>query len=66
MRNAAVIDSTAACVAGRGCKPLMYINRETGELLTRREMLKQFAEDYDGNDPTNAVSWAEYFGEVHL
>ena len=37
----------------------MYINRETGELLTRREMLKQFAEDYDGNDPTNAVSWAE-------
>ena len=31
----------------------MYINRETGELLTCREMLKQFAEDYDGNDPTN-------------
>lgn len=49
-----------------GCKPQMYINRETGELLTRREMLKQFAEDYDGNDPTNAVSWAEYFEEVQL
>lgn len=44
----------------------MYINRETGELLTRREMLKQFAEDYDGNDPTNAVSWAEYFEKVQL
>ena len=44
----------------------MYINRETGELLTRREMLKQFAEDYDGNDLTNAVSWAEYFEEVQL
>ena len=43
-----------------GCKPQMYINRETGELL------KQFAEDYDGNDPTNAVSWAEYFEEVQL
>lgn len=51
---------------GCGCKPPMYINRETGELLTRREMLKQFAEDYDGNDPTNAVSWAEYFEEVQL
>lgn len=44
----------------------MYINRETGELLNRREMLKQFAEDYDGNDPTNSVSWAEYFEEVQL
>lgn len=50
----------------RGDKPPMYINRETGELLTRREMLKQFAEDYDGNDPTNAVSWTEYFEEVQL
>jgi len=42
----------------------MYMNRETGELLTRREMLKQFAEHYDGGDPTNAVGWAEYFEEV--
>ncbi len=50
----------------RGCKPPMYINHETGELLTRREMMKQFAEDYDGNDPANAVSWAEYFEEVQL
>ena len=49
-----------------GCKPQMYINRETGELLTRREMLKQFADDYDGNDPTETMSWAEYFEEVQI
>ena len=42
----------------------LYMNRETGELLTRREMLKQFADDYDGEELTNALSWAEYFEEV--
>lgn len=42
----------------------LYMNRETGEVLTRREMLKQFSEDYDGGDPTNALSWAEYYEEV--
>ena len=42
----------------------MYLNRMTGELLTRKEMLRQFAEDYDGGDSTNVLSWAEYFEEV--
>lgn len=46
------------------CERLAYMNRQTGELLTRREMLRQFAEDYDGDDPTNAVGWNEYFEEV--
>lgn len=39
----------------------MYMNRETGELLTYAEMLKQFAEEYDGGDPTNALTWEEYY-----
>ena len=30
-----------------------YINKETGELLNRKEMWEQFCNDYDGNDPTN-------------
>ena len=38
-----------------------YINLETGEVLTRAEMLKQFREEYDGDDPTNGLSWDEYY-----
>ena len=30
-----------------------YMNKETGELLNRKEMWEQFCNDYDGNDPTN-------------
>jgi len=41
-----------------------YMNRQTGELLTRQEMLDQFAADYDGDDPTNAVSYHEYYERV--
>lgn len=41
-----------------------YMNRETGEVLSRQMMLKQFAEEYDGDDPTNAVGWDEYYEEV--
>ena len=43
-----------------------FMNRETGELLTRPEMIQQFREEYDGDDPTNCVSWDEYFKEVEL
>ena len=38
-----------------------WINRETGELLTTGEMLKQGAEEYDLNDPTNILSIDEYY-----
>ena len=27
-------------------------------------MLHKYAEEYDGDDPTNAVGWEEYFEEV--
>lgn len=43
---------------------MLYLNKETGELLTRREMEKQFAEMYDGDDPTNGLDWTEYFEET--
>ena len=45
---------------------MMYQNKETGELLTRKEMLNQFAEDYDGGDPTNPIEWDEYYEEVDV
>lgn len=41
-----------------------YMNRETGELLSLQMMLKQFSEEYDGDDPTNGVGWNEYYEEV--
>lgn len=41
-----------------------YMNRETGELLSRQMMLKQFSEEYDGDDTTNGVGWNEYYEEV--
>lgn len=43
----------------------VYMNLETGELLTRREMLEQFEEQYDG-DQTNVVGWKEYYEEVQV
>ena len=40
------------------------MNKETGEVLTYNQMLKQFEEEYDGNDPTNYVGYDEYYEEV--
>ena len=41
-----------------------FIDRNTGEMLSRQLMLHKYAEEYDGDDPTNAVGWGEYFEEV--
>ena len=38
-----------------------YRNLETGELLTKAEMLEQAAEMYDFDDWTNAVELWEYY-----
>lgn len=43
---------------------MMYQNKETGEILTKVEMLHQFRDDYDGGDPTNPLEWDEYYDEV--
>ena len=37
------------------------MNRDTGELLTRSEMLKQWRNEYDGGDDTNCVRWVEQY-----
>jgi len=41
-----------------------YMNRETGEILSHQAMLWQFAEEYDGNDPTNLIAAEEYYTPV--
>ena len=42
-----------------------YMNKETGEILDRSGMLRQFKEDYDGGDETNSLYWYEYYDEVY-
>lgn len=41
-----------------------YMNKETGEILSRQAMLRQFDDEYDGGDPTNVLGWQEYYEEV--
>lgn len=38
-----------------------YMNLETGELLTYREMIEQAEELYDFGDYTNALELLEYY-----
>lgn len=38
-----------------------YQNIECGNILDYNEMLKEFAELYDGGDPTNPAHWSEYY-----
>ena len=43
-----------------------FMNKETGEVLNYAQAVQQFREEYDGDDPTNFISFEEYFEEVHL
>lgn len=43
---------------------MLYENRDTGELLTYKEMRQHWATEYDGDDPTNALDWREQYREV--
>jgi hypothetical protein len=43
-----------------------YMNRETGEVLSRQAMLRQFDYDYDGGDVTNPIGFEEYYEEVQV
>lgn len=45
---------------------IYYVNRETGELLTKAEMLEQAATEYDFDDETNGLEWSEYYEKVRL
>ena len=38
-----------------------YMNLETGELLTREQMMAEAAEQYDMDDWTNAVELWEFY-----
>lgn len=38
-----------------------YENIDTGELLTYKEMREQWKNDYDGDDPTNCMSWQDQY-----
>ena len=43
---------------------LKYMSLETGEVMTERAMRKQFRDDYDGDDPTNSLTWEEYYKRI--
>ena len=43
-----------------------YMNLETGELLTRDEMINQAEEDYDVDDVTNALDVWEYYEYTNI
>lgn len=43
-----------------------YMNNETGEILPKKEALKMWVEEYDGNDPTNDIPFSEIFTKTDL
>lgn len=45
---------------------ILYMNKQTGELLTKSEARKQFREWYDGDDETNMFCFADYYEEKVL
>ena len=44
----------------------LYMNKESGELLTFSEMVEQAAEQYDMDDPTNGCKLDEYYERVQV
>lgn len=41
-----------------------FMNKETGEVLTYKEMIQQGIEEYDLDDPTNLIDWSEIYEEL--
>lgn len=39
----------------------LYMNKETGELLTKAEMMQEGARLYDLGDPTNIFTYSDYY-----
>lgn len=39
----------------------LFQNKECGNVLTYDEMIDEYREMYDGDDPTNATGWEEYY-----
>lgn len=44
---------------------IFYVNNENGNVLTHKEMLKEWNEFYDGGDDTNPAGWDEYYTPIH-
>lgn len=44
---------------------IIYMNNENGNVLTYKEMIKEWAELYDGGDDTNPVPLNEYYTALH-
>ena len=42
-----------------------FMNKEHGNILTYKEMFKEWEELYDGGDDTNPVGWDEYYTPIH-
>lgn len=42
----------------------LYRNKDTGEVLDYSAMRNQWREEYDGDDPTNGLTWREQYEEV--
>lgn len=43
-----------------------YKNKDTAELLSYKDMRKQWRDEYDGDDCTNVLSWREQYDEVEV
>ena len=39
----------------------VFQNRECGNILTYDEMIEEYREMYDGDDPTNPYGWDAYY-----
>ena len=39
----------------------VFQNRECGNILTYNEMIEEYCEMYDGDDPTNPLDWEIYY-----
>ena len=42
----------------------IFQNIECGNILTYSEMIEEWAEMYDGGDPTNPAGWEEHYKVV--
>lgn len=46
-------------------RPEFYMNRDTGELLTLREAMKQWRDEYDGDDETNVLTFLDQYQPIY-
>lgn len=47
-------------------KQFFYQNNVTGEIMSKKEALIVWCDEYDGNDPTNDIPFNEIFTKTDL